>query len=188
MSGLLYARSLVSFAFFAGVGGLLLIWLVAALAWRMGFSAEAALAAGALAPAYFPVSRAILGPSPDMMLGAAWFLGAIYFLVEAARAEERKEVPLALATITFLMGCGSKNIIALQTPGFGLLALWLLGREMWTWRRLCAVAAGALLGLCSSSVLWNYTSNYLAFHDVKGPWLLGQNMARDLSPVAVWTR
>ncbi len=186
--GVWYAQSFVMYSVFTVFTKMIIVWIVAAIAWRLGVSAGSAVAAGAI----FLANSALLDVAVEALFATMWAGAAIYLAVEASpgRGQESRadRAIFGWAVFCIVLACGAKNVMALPAPLLLLFVLWAGGRRAFAWRSLGAMALGGVLGLLCSTVAWNYASNYYWYRDLRGPSDLKATLSHDFRPVAVWTR
>ena len=173
------------------VAALLTIWIVYTLAREMGCGFGAALCAAGMTPAYGTIVQATFLNQVDLLWSGVWVGGCIVFLLQSSASNARKADRLCLlggTVFCFCLACGTKNIVLLSAPLFIACMMFLHGHYLWKPRNLIVLSASGLIGMLISGVVWNYAANQIWFGNYRGPAFMRETLAKDLSPVAVWTR
>jgi len=186
--GFLYLNSGAICAWVTGLGALMSIWIVTAIARRLGASMPATLSAGALLAGFGPVSTALFGAMADMILPAMWFGGSVYFLLGSRDHGEINRLKLGCSLLCLMLACATKNIVLLQAPSWLLIAFLWHGRQLFSWKAVGSAAAWGVPALLASGFVWSYASNLRWYGTIKGGRELQETVSTELHPRAVWTR
>lgn len=185
----LYLNTDVMIPALSGAVILLIIWILIALAVRVGASLRAAICAGVTLMGYGSAAiYPLTGGAPDMLIVGMWFAASLYFLLESRSSGAVDSTTLGCSVLCLLMACGTKTVVVLQLPAYALASVLLLGRELARWRVVRTIVLWGAAGLICSSVLWSYTSNLLWFGTFRGHVVLSETASTDMRPASVWTR
>jgi hypothetical protein len=189
LPGYIYVQSDKITAVLAILAALLCIWLVYALARRLGCSQVASASAALLTTGYNVYALAFLTMAADIYFAMLLSGASLLFLLDACHPDERLRLHnLSWAIFCFVMACGAKNSCTLAAPFFIFCIIIVLScstRKMKSLSRLIVVGA---LGLVCSGVFWNFTSNQLWFGNIKGPQFMQEHTSKDFQLRSIWTR
>ena len=198
LPGFMYARWVGMPALFMLFGWLLNLWVVFALARRIGASFAAAAAASAIISGYTLFAMEALTAIPSCFLAGAWFGASLVFLMDARGCDtltKNQTTELGCSVFCFVMACGAKNTTTLLAPLY-LTALLLSfsrsfrqgGIAVRPGKVVMVLASCAVAGLLCSGVAWNYSANRFWFGSSRGPASISETVSKDYHPRAIWTR
>lgn len=190
LPGYMYLKTTMLNVVISLIGILFLPWLVYSLARQLGFGKRSAFYAGLLVLSYTPVMVVLYGGKVPTTLAGFWSGGSFLFLLAAGKTTDPSELRkfACLSLFLFIMSAAAKNIAVLTTPFYLLYFLFITRKILFRRRFLLNVCVVGIVALVCSGGLWNYTNNYLAYGDLRGPQFIRESAALSLRPQEIWTR